>query len=233
MQIHLHPEIFETVKRGTKNVEARVFDEKRQRLELGDALVFLKRPDEIERLYGHVTGLKRFKNFAELANAYTIERLYSDKYTKEQYLALFPEFYSEAEITKYGTVAIEFELDDGGKLCEAFAMENAEEAVKHIELERIEDYGDMAYGHNLHTWDDGHRIFCRCGKCGGYFLMQYSEYHGIGEEKDVYYTDYFPVSTPAEADKLNRLYNGFTIEQKFPGRYLLRDSNRGPNWSNQ
>ena len=40
MQIHLHPEIFETVKRGTKNVEARVFDEKRQRLELGDALVF-------------------------------------------------------------------------------------------------------------------------------------------------------------------------------------------------
>ena len=94
MQIHLHPEIFETVKRGTKNVEARVFDEKRQRLELGDALVFLKRPDEIERLYGHVTGLKRFKDFAELADAYTIERLYSDKYTKEQYLALFPEFYS-------------------------------------------------------------------------------------------------------------------------------------------
>ena len=182
MQIHLHPEIFETVKRGTKNVEARVFDEKRQRLELGDALVFLK------------------------ADAYTIERLYSDKYTKEQYLALFPEFYSEAEITKYGTVAIEFELDEGGKLCEAFAMENAEEAVRHIELERIENYGDMAYGHNLHTWDDGHRIFCRCGKCGGYFLMQYSEYHGIGEEKD---------------------------EQKFPGRYLRRDSNHGPNWSNQ
>ena len=112
-------------------------------------------------------------------------------------------------------------------------MENAEEAVKHIELERIENYGDMAYGHNLHTWDDGRRIFCRCGKCGGYFLMQYSEYHGIGEEKDVYYTDYFPVSTPAEADKLNRLYNGFTIEQKFPGRYLRRDSNHGPNWSNQ
>ena len=35
MQIHLDPEIYEQVKNGTKNVEARVNDEKRQRLKVG------------------------------------------------------------------------------------------------------------------------------------------------------------------------------------------------------
>ena len=110
MQIHLHPEIFDQVANGIKTVEARVNDEKRQQLRVGDIITILKRPDEIDTLQVKVTGLHTFSNFTELANNYTIEQLYSPNYTKKQYLALFPQFYSDEEITKYGAVAIEFEL---------------------------------------------------------------------------------------------------------------------------
>jgi ASC-1-like (ASCH) protein len=110
MKIHLDPDIFEQVKNGTKNVEARVNDPKRQQLKVGDELLVLKRPDESESLTVRITKLKYFSNFTELADYYPIERLYSPSFTKEEYLALFPKFYSEEEIAKYGTVAIEFEL---------------------------------------------------------------------------------------------------------------------------
>lgn len=110
MQIHLHPEIFDQVAHGVKTVEARVNDEKRQKLKIGDIITVLKRPDEIETLSVRVTGLKYFKNFTELADSYSMEQLYSPNFTKEQYLALFSNFYSDAEIAKFGTVAIEFEL---------------------------------------------------------------------------------------------------------------------------
>ena len=110
MQMHLHPEIFEQVANGTKTVEARVNDEKRQKLKVGDIITVLKRPDEIEALFVRITGLRYFKDFTELADNYSMEQLYSSTYTKEQYLELFPKFYSETEIATFGTVAIEFEL---------------------------------------------------------------------------------------------------------------------------
>lgn len=112
MQIHLDPEIYEQVKNGTKNVEARVNDEKRQRLKVGDTIEVLKRPDENESLNVRITKLRHFSDFSELADNYPIERLYSASFTKEQYVALFPKFYSDEEINKYGTVAIEFEMVD-------------------------------------------------------------------------------------------------------------------------
>jgi len=110
MQIHLDPEIFELVKNGTKNVEARVNDEKRRQIKIGDKIEVLKRPEEIETLWVRVTNLIPYENFEEITANYPIERLYSSDYTKEAYLALFPKFYTEEEIAEYGTVAIEFKV---------------------------------------------------------------------------------------------------------------------------
>ena len=112
MQIHLDPEIFELVKNGTKNVEARVNDEKRRQIQIGDKIEVLKRPEETESLWVRVTNLIPCVNFEEITAKYPIERLYSSSYTKEEYLALFPKFYTQEEIDKYGTVAIEFEVID-------------------------------------------------------------------------------------------------------------------------
>lgn len=112
MFVHLDSDIFEKVKTGTKNVEVRVNDEKRRKLSVGDTLVFLKRPDDIEKLSSKITGLVYFNNFNDLVDNYPIERLYSKDYTKIELLNLLSKFYSEEEINKYGVVAIEFTLEE-------------------------------------------------------------------------------------------------------------------------
>ena len=106
-----------------------------------------------------------------------------------------------------------------GKPCIAFEMEDPRAAHAHMNLERIIDYGDFAYGHWLQPWDDGGRRLCRCKACGGYVLVQDSEFHST-YGNDSYYTDFYPVSGPEEADQLNRLYDGLELENKFPRKFL-------------
>ena len=109
MKIHLHPDVFEIVKNGTKKVEVRINDEKRRKLHIGDTLIFLKRPEEKESLMATVTGLDYYDNFQELVKHYEIKDLYLETYTKEMFLEELKRFYSEEEQKEYGVVAITFE----------------------------------------------------------------------------------------------------------------------------
>ena len=117
-----------------------------------------------------------------------------------------------------------------GKPCIAFELADPKEAYDHLNYELVEDYGDYAYGHYLHTWDDGHRFLARCRGCGGYILIQCSEYHSFTDAPDGYYTDWFPVKAPEEADMLNQKFDGFAIEREFEGRYLM-ETNGKLSWS--
>lgn len=115
--------------------------------------------------------------------------------------------------------------------CVGFDMVDVRDALDHMRYEVIENYGDCAYGHYLHTWDDGKRLLARYKNCGGYILIQRSEYHSITGD-DGYYTDYFPVGSPRDADALNREFNGFGIESRFTRRYLM-ETNGQWHWSNK
>lgn len=106
--------------------------------------------------------------------------------------------------------------------CIGFQLEMVTDALEHMDYEIIRDYGDYAYGHFLYTWDDGKRLLGRCRKCGGYILIQTSEFHSFTGD-DSYYTDFFPVDSEQEADELNMKYNGFEIESKFNEKYIIRD----------
>lgn len=117
------------------------------------------------------------------------------------------------------------------KRCRAFEMKDPLQARQHMKLVMIRDYGWSAYGHPLHTWDDGGRYLARCETCGGLVLVQKSEFHSFSDlSDDSYYTDYFPVDSEAEAEELNRKYDGFAIEREFPERYLCM-SNLLVHWS--
>ena len=109
-------------------------------------------------------------------------------------------------------------------------MDQATDAFEHFKhnLNTVEDYGYRCGEHHLHTWDDGRRVLLQCEACGGYVLLQQSEYHG---SNDSYYYDYFPVSGPEEAAELNRKFDGYAIENEFPGRFIIRDSGKEPHWS--
>lgn len=118
------------------------------------------------------------------------------------------------------------EADEMGKACKAFRFSDALAAYEHMRFEVVEDYGSQAYGHVLYTWDDGERYLARCKNCGGYVLVQNSEFHSFTDSGDSYYSDYFPVGSPEEADELNRKYDGFQIETEFSGRYLMVTNGR-------
>ena len=114
--------------------------------------------------------------------------------------------------------------------CIAFKFEDPREAYEHMKYEVVEDYGCEAYGHYLYTWDDGYRILAKCKNCRGYILVQSSEFHSFTDSGDSYYTDWFPVSSPREADEFNRKYDGFQIESEFNDRYLMM-TNGSLGWS--
>ncbi len=112
MKVHLHPDVFDIVKKGTKDIEARVNDEKRRQLKVGDTLLFLKRPLEDESLRAKVIGLHYFNTFEEMGAAYDFKRLYLESYNLDMWLKELAKFYSKEEIAEYGVVAIEFSLLD-------------------------------------------------------------------------------------------------------------------------
>ena len=109
MKFHLHPDIFDIVKNGSKNVEVRLNDEKRKKLKIGDNISFLKRPNEDEVIEATITALKYFDSFEELIDNYPIENLFLSTYTKDMFLKELERFYSREDQDKYGVVAIEFE----------------------------------------------------------------------------------------------------------------------------
>ena len=111
MKIHLHEDVFDIVKNGTKNVEVRLNDEKRQQLKVGDTLIFLKRPNDDESIRAKVVDLKYYDNFNDLVDHYEMNRLYLSTYTKEMFLNELLRFYSLEEQRQYGVVAIEFEKE--------------------------------------------------------------------------------------------------------------------------
>ena len=110
MKVHLHSDVFDIVKAGDKDVEARLYDEKRKKLSIGDTLVFLRRPVEDEKIIAEVVDLVRYKTFEELVEHYDMKRLYLDGYTKEMYLNEMSRFYTEEDQEKDGVLAIVFKV---------------------------------------------------------------------------------------------------------------------------
>jgi len=108
MIIHLDSDIFEVVNNNSKTIEARVNDEKRRKIKIGDKIIFLKRPDEIEKIEAMVEDLVYYKNFNDLVKDYNMEELYLKDIDKEDFIKLLKRFYSKKEIEQYGVVAIRF-----------------------------------------------------------------------------------------------------------------------------
>lgn len=111
MIIHLDSDIFDVVNKGTKNIEARVNDEKRRNLHIGDKIIFLKRPDNIEKIEAIVEDLKYYNNFEEMVKDYDIENMYLKGYSKDYYINdILGRFYTKEDQEKYGVVAIKFKI---------------------------------------------------------------------------------------------------------------------------
>lgn len=106
MKLQPHP--FEMIKKGIKTIEMRLYDEKRQEVNIGDEIEFLNMETN-EVLNVKVIKIHRYSNFEELYSYFSKEQL---GYRKEEIAK--PEdmskYYSKEDILKYGVLGIEIKL---------------------------------------------------------------------------------------------------------------------------
>ncbi len=100
---------FERIKNGSKTIEFRLFDEKRQQIKVGDQIEFLKVPELQEKLLVDVIELYRAETFEEL-----FKKLYSDTEEITQKTKNMYEIYSPEEEKKYGVLGIKISLKSKG-----------------------------------------------------------------------------------------------------------------------
>ncbi len=108
MKLKLEP--FKKTKEGTKKIELRLFDEKRQSINLGDTIVFSEIDNPSNTLKVKVIGLSRFNSFGDLLRSLDLIACGWEKVLDlESMINQMRNYYSEEEL-KYGVLGIHFEL---------------------------------------------------------------------------------------------------------------------------
>lgn len=106
--MNLQPKYFDFIKDGTKRIELRLYDEKRQSIQLGDIIEFAKSEDE--KFKAEVVGLLRYDSFADLFKDFDISILADSSMTKQELLEVLGEFYSEEKQAEFGVIGIRIKL---------------------------------------------------------------------------------------------------------------------------
>lgn len=109
-EIKLQPEYFNFVVKGTKRIEIRLNDEKRQKIKIGDKIRLFKEPDLKESIEVSVIGLLRYNSFEDMFKDFDISLLADKSMTKEKLISDLEQFYPKEKQEKYGVLGIRIEL---------------------------------------------------------------------------------------------------------------------------
>lgn len=105
-QMKLLEKPFDNIKKGTKTVEFRLYDEKRRKIKIGDKIEFSKLPELKEKIIVKVIDLYQEKSFKEL-----FEKVFINPEDVETHVRTIYNIYSEDEERKYGVLGIKMKLD--------------------------------------------------------------------------------------------------------------------------
>ncbi len=148
MKLNSNP--FERIKNGTKTIEFRLYDEKRQKIKIGDKIEFSKLPDLQEKLLVDVIDLYREDTFEKL-----FRKLYLNEEEIIEKTKNMHEIYSYEKEQQYGVLGIKIKInvDSLKESIEKYVPYNEQEEVdKKIMLNYINDFDDVLtrqneYGH--------------------------------------------------------------------------------------
>lgn len=96
---------FERIKNGTKTVEFRLYDEKRNKIKIGDQIEFSKLPDLQETILVDVIDLYREDTFENL-----FKKLFTDEDEIKRKTTSMYQYYSPEEEQQYGVLGIKISL---------------------------------------------------------------------------------------------------------------------------
>ena len=109
-EMKLQPKYYNFILNGTKRIEIRLNDEKRQQIKIGDTIRFLKEPELNEFFEAKVIGLLRYKTFEDMFKDFDISILSDSSMTKSELIDVLEQFYSRKKQDKYGVLGIRIEL---------------------------------------------------------------------------------------------------------------------------
>lgn len=107
-KMHLREKPFFMIKSGKKDIEMRLYDEKRQKIKVGDTIEF-SNEETGQTINAEVEAVHVFENFEQLYNSFDKTRIgYLDN--EEAKPSDMEQYYSVQEIKKYGVVGIEIKV---------------------------------------------------------------------------------------------------------------------------
>ena len=109
-EMKLQPEYYNFIVNGTKRIEIRLYDEKRQQIKIGDVIKFLKEPELNDSFNAKVVGLLRYNSFEEMFKDFDISILSDESMTKNELISVLEQFYTKEKQKKYGVLGIRIEL---------------------------------------------------------------------------------------------------------------------------
>ena len=106
-QMGLYKAPFQSIKAGRKTVEVRLNDEKREKLRIGDNIIFTKLPEKDDQLEVEIINLTIYPTFKEMYTKISAQAFDSIGETIDDLLASTYEIYSKKQEEQFGTLAIE------------------------------------------------------------------------------------------------------------------------------
>ena len=107
-QLKLATEPFNAIISGNKTIESRLYDTKRQKIQIGDRIIFTNRDNSEQTVTAGVVGLLRYATFRDLFSHNNPRKFGGDnvEWLENQ----ISEFYSIEDQKIYGVIGIEFKV---------------------------------------------------------------------------------------------------------------------------
>ena len=107
-QLKLATEPFNAIISGNKTIESRLYDVKRQKIQIGDRIIFTNRDNSEQTVTAEVVGLLRYATFRDLFSHNNPRKFGGDnvEWLENQ----ISEFYSLSDQLENGVIGIEFEI---------------------------------------------------------------------------------------------------------------------------
>ena len=106
----LNSEMFDKVKSGKKTYEVRLLDEKRQKIGIGDTIIFKREPDLIDGVVVKVVDAKVFPSFEHMAMTLSLASVGFENKDARQVARYYHKIYTKQDEAQYGVVAFRIEL---------------------------------------------------------------------------------------------------------------------------
>lgn len=107
-QMKLAADPFEKITSGKKIIESRLYDEKRQQINIGDQIEFSCNDDPTKKVLTKVRALYLYESFEELFSDFP-SKYFGDE-SKDGLVKKIEMFYSKDEQMKCGVIGIKIEL---------------------------------------------------------------------------------------------------------------------------